>query len=293
MTTLVYDVYGLAIASGIALPFALADRPPDVEVVWRGPDGAPPPSAPGREFQSDAEGWRLRYLAPGGAWGELAYARAERRLTLSGSGSTENFVQPLMGPAAAVLLREAGCCVLHGAAVARDGRALALLGPSGAGKSTLAAALIAAGEALVTDDLVAIWPGAPTLAAGPDVISLGDEAARRFAHVGTPVRTRPSDAKTWVRPLLPAAGRTGLGAVIILAPFEDGLGGGAVTTLAPREATIALLRNLYGVAWIGAPSRADLAACARIAQEVPVRRLHRPRDLAALETTARSLLAAA
>jgi hypothetical protein len=194
---------------------------------------------------------------------------------------------------AAILLREAGCCVLHGAAVARGGQALALLGPSGAGKSTLATALIASGAAPVTDDLVAVWPGrdTPTVASGPNVLSLDAEAARRFAQVAAAVRPRPFGAKTWVRPRAsqPAGGRIGLDAVVLLAPFDDEPGGAAVTTLAPREAMISLLRSRYGAAWIGSPNPADLEACARIAEQAPVRCLRRPRDLAALEATVRSL----
>jgi hypothetical protein len=298
VTTRLYDVYGLAVASEVALPFGLAaaGRAPDLEVIWRlRSDASPlPPSAPPREFRHGAEGWRLCYAAPTGAWGALEYLRAQRRLVLTGSSPRDNFLQPLMGPAAAVLLREAGCCVLHGAAAAVDGGALALLGPSGAGKSTLAAALIAGGGTLISDDLVVLWPDEVAVAAGPDVLSLDAEAACRFAGLGPTVRTRPSDGKDWVRPRAPhgAGERARLAAVVILAPFDDNCRASAQATLEPRAATIALMLNLYGASWIGAPGPADLQACARIAAEIPVRRLQRPRDLAALEATARSLRAA-
>jgi hypothetical protein len=46
--------------------------------------------------------------------------------------------------------------VLHGAAAARDGRAMAICGISGVGKSTLAAALCREGYSFVTDDICAI-----------------------------------------------------------------------------------------------------------------------------------------
>lgn len=55
--------------------------------------------------------------------------------------------------------------LVHGAAVARDGRALALCGPSGSGKSTLTAALTGAGFDFLADDLVAV--SAPDAAIKP------------------------------------------------------------------------------------------------------------------------------
>ena len=45
-----------------------------------------------------------------------------------------------------------GSCLVHGTAVAIDGRAVLLRGPSGAGKSDLALRLIDAGARLVADD---------------------------------------------------------------------------------------------------------------------------------------------
>jgi hypothetical protein len=46
--------------------------------------------------------------------------------------------------------------LIHGAALGRDARGIALAGPSGSGKSTLAAGLIAAGYHFLSDDLIAL-----------------------------------------------------------------------------------------------------------------------------------------
>lgn len=69
---------------------------------------------------------------------------------------------PLLGTVFAALLQRCGLTVFHASAVAVDGRAVVLLGHKGAGKSTTAGALVAAGHALIADDVVAVDLADPT-----------------------------------------------------------------------------------------------------------------------------------
>lgn len=73
----------------------------------------------------------------------------------------ETFTHELADAAIPRCLATMGRHVLHGSSVAIDGKAVLFLGASGAGKSTTAAAMVAAGAELVTDD-------AAPLLAGPD-----------------------------------------------------------------------------------------------------------------------------
>jgi hypothetical protein len=293
-----YDFYGLSLASDLALPFGRArpGAPADLSAVWLGQTGAPlaPPLPGWRTYDTGAEGWRIRYVSGEGGWGAFDYHRAARRLTLSGTKPFDHFIAPLIGHAAAVLLRDAGRLVLHGAVIARAGRAIALLGQSGAGKSTLGAALIGHGCELVSDDLVAICPDDATLRAGsgPRLLSLCPDIAARLAPAVTPPASRPASAKHWLTqpPSSPAA-LARLAAIYVLAPRDPALAAPRSVTLAPRQGAVELMRHLYDPTTAPAADQpATLQACATLAGRAPVRLLQRPASLAALDATAALLL---
>lgn len=71
---------------------------------------------------------------------------------------------------------------LHATVLEIDGRAFGLLGPSGTGKSTLAAALIARGAGLITDDMLRLTfdRGQGFAHYGPHRLKLLDDAAQRL-----------------------------------------------------------------------------------------------------------------
>ncbi|HEX3919093.1 MAG TPA: hypothetical protein VHW60_17280 [Caulobacteraceae bacterium] len=290
-----YDFYGLRLASDLALPFgrALSGAPADLSAVWLGQACQPlrPPLPRWRTFHRDAEGWRIRYVSGEGGWGAFDYDRAARRLTLSGTKPFEDFIAPLIGHAAAVLLRDAGRLVLHGAVIARGDSAIALVGGSGAGKSTLAAALLAHGGALLSDDLVAIDPddAAPGAAAGPRLLSLAPAAAQRLA---APHMPRPASDKHWLtQPPRAATAPPRLAAIYVLAPRDAARTSPQAVPLAPRNAAVDLMRHLYDPMTLPTGPRAALQACASLAGHVPVRRLLRPDRIDALDATAALLMA--
>ena len=93
----------------------------------------------------------------------------------------------LTGPILGFVLRRRGHVALHASAVRVGSGAMMLVGPHGAGKSTIAAALVARGCALITDDVLHVrrtasgwvaepfaaglklWPDAAALVLGPAV----------------------------------------------------------------------------------------------------------------------------
>ena len=65
----------------------------------------------------------------------------------------------LLGPAMALWLELRGEVALHASSVGRDGRAIGFMSVNGGGKTTLAAAFLADGHALLSDDVTAIRVG--------------------------------------------------------------------------------------------------------------------------------------
>jgi hypothetical protein len=110
------------------------------------------------------------------------------------------------------LLRQGGV-LLHAAAVAFEGQALAIVGPSGAGKSTLAREAVEAGGVLLSDETVGLHPSG--------------------AVYGSPFRSDPD--------LVPGAAVARLArlAWVVKAPRE------AVEPLAPADAVRSLLQQAY------------------------------------------------
>lgn len=153
-----YFICGLSVRSELELPGAVPDRTGTVTPavsVRRG-------SAPASLLGATASGldWEMA--------GETFLIRVQglARFAIEGGREIMVDIEPgaperdatgfILGTAFGILLHQRGALVLHGAAVAKNGRAIAICGPSGAGKSTLAAALCHAGCSFVTDDICVV-----------------------------------------------------------------------------------------------------------------------------------------
>jgi len=190
-----YRVAGLAVASEIELPGAIAAAPqagaPDIAVrSGRVPAALEQASARGAtwEIAGDKFLFRVpdvaRFLLGGG-----------REITFEAAPGVEagDISIFLLGTVLGILLHQRGQIVLHASAVRVNDKAVLFCGPSGAGKSTLAAALAQRGFPLVADDFCAVTvSGAGAVMVQPDgrnlklwaqAIQKLDLAERRGARV--------------------------------------------------------------------------------------------------------------
>ncbi len=172
----IHRLFGLAVTSDLPLPLPPDAGPATVEVVggrvlphgellWQ----APPPLA----FACRRDGSGIVLDWP------TARFRVDPDRVVVDAHDDRDAVALLIPAVWSVVLAQHGCEALHGCAVARDGRAIAVLGASGTGKSTAALALLDRGWELVTDDLLALDPGGRALPGPPFVRLCPDRAGGR------------------------------------------------------------------------------------------------------------------
>ena len=170
-----YRMFGLAVASEVEFPglplVQCVDRADVVIEVGFVPDMAHDGYG---HVGANAEGV-LRAIVEGG----------QRIVVAPNPEADASYVAAVVsGELFAILLRQRGLLVLHGSAVARDGRGVGFIGDSGWGKSTLAASLVERGWRLLTDDLLVIAgleEGTPAIVSGHSSMRLAPDAAR---HLG-------------------------------------------------------------------------------------------------------------
>lgn len=178
-----HSIYGLTVRSDIELINVSAAAPgaePDIEIVrcplahekWSGEETM--------VFDNAGDSFFIAWQSVGGF-----RITDGRRIEMDVKEGVEDKIAllPLLGSVFAALLHQRGLYILHASAVSVDGRAIALLGDKGAGKSTTATAMIAAGHALITDDIVAIDfsdPERPTVLPASGQIKLWGDAASHF-----------------------------------------------------------------------------------------------------------------
>ena len=195
----------------------------------------------------------------------------------------------LLGAVFGALCHQRGITPLHAAAIDVADSCVTFVGASGAGKSTLVAGLAQHGYEIIADDecfmqlgpngSLHVWPGISRIRLWKDAgMALGfdpprvEGRSRSQNKYFVPVRSprNPIDARSLRR-------------VYQLDPVPNGPV--QVVRLCGGEAVEALMQNVYppGVAALLGYQSNVFTVCAKVACEVPVFRLSRPRDLAALD----------
>lgn len=192
----------------------------------------------------------------------------------------------LLGPVFAYWLELRARLVLHASAIGFGHRAAVFAARHGGGKTGLAAALLAAGGALLTDDLVPVegrgedllvHPSFPQMRMWPDVATT---FLPGFEHLP---RVHPDLEKRWI-----PVGPDGLGtfhgdaaplsAIYLLDRRPEGGAPIEIREIPRRQAVIELLRHSFTPLLVEAaglqPARLDLLS--RLVLQVPVKRLRYP-----------------
>jgi hypothetical protein len=140
--------------------------------------------------EAGVPGFRI-WKTPGGNFLRVAY-RDDTQFWLERNGievwslwpgdlTLEDTATYLLGPILGLVLRLRGVTCLHASAVVLDGQAVAFVGNAGAGKSTTAAAFARRGNAILSDDVVALTerggaffvsPAYPYLSLWPEAVEV-------------------------------------------------------------------------------------------------------------------------
>ena len=275
-----YQAFGLAIRSELQLPELVCGRAGkyDVDILFPRPDGVGPPDRFSKTTLRVTNG--EAYFSYAGI-GSFLIRAGNQILIDPAPGVDEGSLRLfLLGNVLGTLAFLRGFLVLHGSAVAVNSRGVAFLGHSGEGKSTTAAALsdqypLIADDVLVirTDEAASlICPAFPHLKLRPETAaSLGFD--REKSPPGSPLEEK-------ITPRVPE------GFSVEPLPLKRVylLEKGDIIQLLPLgrpEAVIALLRYTYTLRSLkaGVNHQQHFRHSARLAREVPFRRLIRPHDL--------------
>lgn len=281
-----YKAYGLHLSSELSFPelSIVEEAPADVSIYFGTVD---------RSRLSRTSSGILRYISTNEVsyfWEDVGAFTAchGKEIILDPEPQVEERLLhlPILGILLAIILHQRGCLVLHGSAVAIDGKTAVFIASKGWGKSTLAATLYGRGHHLVTDDLVVIAsktrehprvvPSFPQLKLLPEAaaFALGDcpENLPRLAS-GYEKRAR-RNIERFVEAPLP------LGAVYQLARGQEV----AAQPLGLQEALKQLITHTYFAQGSyqllqGQPGAVHFQQCMEIIRNVPIYRLERPQHL--------------
>lgn len=258
MGTQRFRIHGLIVESQIALPAALfgGAAEPDLEIrVGEFVSKAPLESAvlASREEPIRFRIWRTDdgYVvdsAPAAFKIDLAL----RHIVAQPKGCpTEALALHLLGPALTAVVMLRGGTVLHASAVRSELGATLLAGPSGSGKSTLCALLCGAGSAMLADDAARVEPRRAGWIVHRAAIELRlrDDVAE-LASCFPDRRVRKSgDGRVALACPAPDVYDEAPLRQVLFTHFDRDAPTLGIRRLTPRDASIAILRNLRIGSW--------------------------------------------
>lgn len=222
--------------------------------------------------------------------GSVEIRSGEEIIIDAAPGADEDYFRQIaQNIAMGVVLHQRGVYTLHGSAVDVNGQAAVFLGWKGAGKSTTASALYATGHSLITDDVVAIddaeggfsvRPGIPSMKLWPEAVQAAlreDPASLPQVFQQTQKRVR-TVVDNFAHQAVP------LGCVYMLEFADEDDDSISIIPMSPKEALIELVSQSYALRFLGnkGVSPHHFQQSLRLAKQVPIRRLRRPRALVAL-----------
>lgn len=216
------------------------------------------------------------------------------------AASWPDFVRAhLMGRVLATSMFLDGWLPLHGSAVQLAGGVVAFLAPKGFGKSSLALALTQQGARLVTDDTLPVEPnadstGRPSAWPGVHSLRVRDDSMRAVGLAGPTSGTREGKRLlTGVAADRRAEQRAPLSAIYLIDPVapQDGAALPARSLMPPLLAAMSVVAHVKVGKMLGASAAGPmLERAVGITRNVPVHRLHTPRDLALLPHLAATII---
>jgi hypothetical protein len=280
-----YVAYGLSIHSALPLPELLAGGAAADVTIRPGRVALPPQASPDKSSYVAAPEEIYLYWPRVGSF----QIREGREIVVDAArGAAAGLVRlNLLGVGLAVLLHQRGQLVLHGSAVAIGAGAAVFLGASGAGKSTTAAALVARGHRLLSDDVVALTqaPEQPWVQPAFPQIKLWPEAAQALGkHPAALDELHPLIEKRADRPVDDFGREPTVLLRIYVLDHEERQ---AVLPLRASAGLAELVRHSYCAGLLGyGGAGGHFQQCAALVRQVRVQRLVRPRDLGALASLA-------
>ena len=305
----VYRIYGLAVEARLPQSYShlTTRRRPDVRLrpgrPLRFEDASrfpQVPAKPGDWFECHGLKNGTTYLRWANLFEFLISRNARtieyRRLK---NATDESLATYLLGQVLAFALVIRGHEPLHATAVVIDGEAVAFLGDCGYGKSTLGAAFLARGYRVLTDDVLVMEArsGRWVAHAGPPRLKLFPSVARTVLARGRGHRLNAETSKL-VLPLdrTETHEQAPVTALYLLPDPErsrqqrsrcvgiEGIGG--------QEAFIEIIRSAFDRIQVDESRvRRQFSEAARLASEIPMRRLVYPRALSHLNTVCDAIIA--